>query len=144
MRYTVSPVFARLLLNRTVKAMFLPQPVPAHFVPALAREMMVRPSQIRANAEDAAFMIPAAASLRKRYRDLSMPVAILAGAADKIVDPDRHARELHAELPDSELSVLPELGHMVHYGAAGAIVSAVTASGRRDDHRAAELAHSYP
>lgn len=128
MRYTVSAVFARLLLNRTVKAMFSPQRVPPHFVPAVVREMMLRPWQLRANSEDAAFMIPAAGALRKRYSELTMPVVILAGAADKVVDPDRHARQLNSELRNSELRVLPGLGHMVHYFAVDEIVSAVSPS----------------
>jgi pimeloyl-ACP methyl ester carboxylesterase len=125
MRYTVSAVSARLLLNRTVKAMFAPQRVPPHFVPGLVREMMLRPWQLRANAEDAALMIPAAAALRKRYGELTMPVVILAGAADRVVDPDRHARELSSELRNGELRVVPGLGHMVHYFAVDEIVSAV-------------------
>jgi pimeloyl-ACP methyl ester carboxylesterase len=125
MRYTVSAVSARLLFNRTVRAMFSPQRVPSHFVPGLVREMMLRPDQLRANAEDAAFMIPAAAALCKRYRELTMPVTILAGAADKVVDPDRHARQLSSELRDSELRILPGLGHMIHYFAVDEIVSAV-------------------
>jgi pimeloyl-ACP methyl ester carboxylesterase len=124
MRYTVSALLARLMLNRTVKAMFSPQPVPAHFVANIGREMMVRPSQIRANAEDAAFMIPAAASLSKRYDQLTIPVVILAGDADKVVDPNGHARRLHAKLLNSELHVLPGLGHMLHYFAPEDIVSA--------------------
>jgi pimeloyl-ACP methyl ester carboxylesterase len=128
MRYTVSAVFARLALNRMVKAMFAPQAVPAAFLPTLAREMLVRPSQIRAEAEDAAVMIPAAISLRKRYRELAMPVTIFAAEADKVVDPDTHARQLHVELADSELHVLPGLGHMLHYAAAEQIVSAIASS----------------
>jgi pimeloyl-ACP methyl ester carboxylesterase len=127
MRYTVSAVFARLALNRTVTAMFAPQAVPPAFFPALDREMLVRPSQIRANAEDAAFMIPAAASLRKRYGELTMPVTIFAGEADKVADPDTHARQLHAELRKSELHVLPGLGHMLHYAALEQIVSRMAA-----------------
>jgi len=126
MRYTVSAVFARLALNRTVKAMFAPQAVPAAFLPTLAREMLVRPSQIRANAEDAAFMIPTAVSLRERYGELTMPVTIFAGATDKVVDPDTHARQLHAQLPHSELHVLSGLGHMLHYAALEQIVSGIT------------------
>ena len=70
-------------------------------------------------------MIPSAIALRKRYGELTMPVTIFAGAADKVVDPDTHARQLHAELPDSELHVLPGLGHMLHY-AAEQIVSEIT------------------
>lgn len=126
MRYTVSAVFARLALNRMVKAMFAPQIVPSAFMPMLAREMLVRPSQIRTNAEEAAFMIPAALSLRKHYRELTTPVTIFAGAADKIVDPDTHARQLHAQLPDSDLHVLPGVGHMLHYAALDEIVSAIS------------------
>ena len=128
MRYTVSAVFARLALNRTVKAMFAPQAVPAAFLPTLAREMLVRPPQIRANAEDAAFMIPTAVSLRERYGELTMPVTIFAGATDKVVDPDTHARQLHVELRNSELHVLPGLGHMLHYAAVEQIVSGIAST----------------
>ena len=127
MRYTISAVSARLLIARTVKAMFAPQPVPPDFLLRLAREMLVRPAQIRANAEDAAFMIPSAASLRKRYAELAVPTAIFAGEADKVVDPDTHARQLHAELRNSELNVLPGLGHMLHHDALDRIVAAVAA-----------------
>ena len=124
MRYTVSALSARLLIGRTVKAMFAPQSAPPDFLPTLSREMLIRPSQIRANAEDAAFMVPAAARLRKRYGELTMPVTIFAGAADKIVDPDAHARKLHAALANSELHILPGLGHMLHYAATGQISAA--------------------
>jgi pimeloyl-ACP methyl ester carboxylesterase len=107
LRYTVSPLAARLTLNKTVKGMFAPQPVPPEFLPALSREMLVRPMQIRANAEDAAFMIPAAAALQKRYVEMTAPAVIFAGEADPVVDPDAHARRLHSDLSNSGLHVLP-------------------------------------
>jgi pimeloyl-ACP methyl ester carboxylesterase len=128
MRYTVSAASARMLLGRSVKAMFSPLPVPSDFLPTLSREMLVRPSQIRANAEDGTFMVPAAAGLRKRYAEITMPVAIFAGAADKIVDPEAHSRKLHAALSNSELHVLPGVGHMVHYEATAQIVAAAGAT----------------
>lgn len=128
MRYTVSAVFARLLLGKMVKAMFAPQRVPPNFLPILVREMLVRPSQIRANAEDAAFMVPAAAGLCKRYRELTIPVTIFAGEADTAADPDTHARRLHAELSNSELHVFPGLGHMLHYAVPEQLVAAVAST----------------
>jgi pimeloyl-ACP methyl ester carboxylesterase len=103
------------MLGRSIKAMFAPQPVPPQFLPALSREMLVRPGQIRANAEDAAFMVPGARTLSKRYAELAMPVSIFAGADDKIVDPDKHACKLHALLSHSELYIAPGRGHMLHY-----------------------------
>jgi pimeloyl-ACP methyl ester carboxylesterase len=93
--------------------------------------MLVRPAQIRANAEDAAFTIPAAAGLRKCYRELTVPVTIFAGEADKIVEPDTHARRLHAELSNSELHVLPGLGHMLHYAVPEQLVAAVATTQTR-------------
>ena len=125
MRYTVSAVAARLLIGKTVKAMFAPQSVPPDFLATLSREMLVRPGQIRANAEDAAFMIPAAAALRKRYAELSVPTVIFAGDADKIVKLDAHARKLHAELRNSVLHVATGVGHMVHHAAPGRVVAAI-------------------
>ena len=126
LRYTVSAVSARLLIARTVEAMFAPQPVPRDYLATLGREMLVRPIQIRASAEDAAFMVPAAAALRKRYRELKMPTVIFAGGADKVIDPDDHARKLHAELSHSDLHLLPGLGHMLHHAACGQLASVIT------------------
>ena len=127
MRYTVDALLARLLLGRTVQAMFAPNLVPPHFLAALDREMLLRPSQLKANAEDAAYLIPSVARLRKAYRTLTTPAVILAGAADKVIDPDAHSRRLHGELPSSELHVVPDVGHMLHYPALDTVMSAIGA-----------------
>ena len=125
MRYTVSPLTGRLLLKRTVKTMFAPALMPDNFFDVMPREMMLRPIQIRADAEDAAFMIPAAAQFRANYSELEMPVSIFAGRGDKIVDPESHSVRLHRELPRSTLVVAPGAGHMVHYALADEIIEAI-------------------
>jgi pimeloyl-ACP methyl ester carboxylesterase len=125
MRYTVTGLSARMLLNRAVKAMFEPNDVPPEFHASVARELMLRPIQLRANAEDAAFMMSQARSLSRRYYELHLPVTLFAGAHDKVVDVDAHTRRLHAELRQSELLVIPNTGHMVHYMAQDSIVKAV-------------------
>ncbi len=126
MRYTVSPVFGRMSFGKTVKTMFAPRPVPPQFFNVLSRELMLRPGQIRANAEDAAFMVPAAAKFQSRYPELRLPIEIFAGAEDLVVDVDAHATRLHRELPQSRLTVVPDTGHMVHYAVPGEIVRAIT------------------
>lgn len=142
MRYTVSPLTARLLLTRTIKIMFGPAPMPEHFYDDVSRELMLRPVQIRATAEDAAFMIPAAARFHERYGELQLPVKIVAGAKDRIVDVESHAMRLQQDLPNSELMVLAGLGHMVHYAVPDRIVAAVdaVAENREDAPKPAELA----
>ena len=49
--------------------------------------MMLRPVQIRANAEDAAFMIRQAKASSERHQELRLPVAIFAGDQDLVIDP---------------------------------------------------------
>ncbi|MBC7779294.1 MAG: alpha/beta hydrolase [Proteobacteria bacterium] len=128
MRYTVTALSARALLSRAVRKMFAPQPVPAAFYPTLSREMLVRPAQLRANAEDAALMIPAAYASSQRHHELGLPVAILVGEGDKVVDRAAHSLRLHRELSRSMLVEVAGAGHMVHYAAIDSVVAAVRAS----------------
>lgn len=125
MRYTVTAVSGRALLKGLVKGMFAPNEVPPEFFSVISREMMLRPVQIGANAEDVAFMMPTAASSSERYRELRLPVTLFAGADDRVVDIESHSARLHGELPHSELVVVPATGHMVHYAVPEAIVAAV-------------------
>ena len=125
MRYTVTAVSARLMLKRAIKAMFRPHEVPVDFLPTLSREMMLRPVQLRANAEDAAFMIGQAKVNSERHHQLQVPLAIFAGADDAVVDVEAHSMRLHSELGQSKLVVVPGAGHMVHYAAVDQIVAAI-------------------
>jgi pimeloyl-ACP methyl ester carboxylesterase len=99
---------------------------PADVNPAFTAElpMAIRPWQIRANAEDTALMVPSAAQMEHRYKDLTVPVAIVAGAGDKVVRPAQSER-LADEIPAAELLVIDGVGHMVHYTAKESITEAI-------------------
>jgi pimeloyl-ACP methyl ester carboxylesterase len=125
MRYTVAPLAARLIYPRLIRKIFSPAPVPERFRRLFPKEMALRPSQLRAAAEDSALMIPAAAELRHRYGELEMPVVIVAGTEDRIVDPGRQSGRLHRDLPRSEFIALPGGSHMVHHLAPDQMASAV-------------------
>ena len=125
LRHTAAAVASRMSLKLAVKAMFAPNEVPPNYLRAVPREMLVRPQQLRANAEDATFMTPAASRNAKRYGELRMPVTILAGADDAIVNPEDHAMRLHAEVAGSRLVIVPGAGHMVHHDAPAEVVAAV-------------------
>lgn len=136
MRYTVSPVAARLMLPRLIAKMFEPAPVTDRFDRLFPKELMLRPIQLRASAEDAIMMTPAAMELEQHYRELKMPVVILTGADDQIADVGRQSQRLHDEIPQSELIVLPGLGHMVHHLAPDQVIEAID--------RAAKLVDAIP
>jgi pimeloyl-ACP methyl ester carboxylesterase len=125
LRYTVSPLLGRLLLPRLIRRLFEPAPVPERFARLFPKEMMLRPSQLRASAGDTALMIPAATEVRSRYRELKLPVVIVTGADDKIADVGRQSERLHTELSGSRFIALPGLGHMVHHLAPDQVMKAV-------------------
>src|SRR3954469_2724975 len=132
LRHTISPPLARLMLPGGIRAMFAPAPVPERFDRLFPKDLMVRPIQLRASMEDAALMTPSVMELEQHYRELKLPVVILTGGDDQIADVDRQSKRLHKEIPQSELTVLPGLGHMVHHLAPDEVIKAID--------RAAELA----
>jgi pimeloyl-ACP methyl ester carboxylesterase len=134
LRHTISPPLARLMLPAGIRAMFAPASVPERFDRLFPKELMVRPIQLRASAEDAALMPPSAMELQEHYRDLKLPVVILTGGDDQIADVGRQSKRLHEEIPQSEFIALPGLGHMVHHLAPDQVIKAID--------RAAHLAHA--
>ena len=77
---------------------FGPQSVPKKFE-AFPKELALRPSQIRASAAESALMVPGAFKFRNQYADLKMPVAIIAGEQDRLIDIDTQSARLHSEIP---------------------------------------------
>ncbi|HEV7263708.1 MAG TPA: alpha/beta hydrolase [Falsiroseomonas sp.] len=126
LRHTVAPLFGRLIAPRMIRRMFAPMPVPPAFTEAVPVPIMLRPSQLRAASEEAALMIPGVRAAAPRYPELRrLPVTIVAGAEDRIVDVGRHSLRLHHDLPESEIELVPGCGHMVHYGAPGLLAAAI-------------------
>ena len=107
-----------------MRKVFGPAPVPRKF-DEFPKEMALRPSQIRASAAETALMIPDAFALSKRYADLKMPVVIVAGQEDRLIDIDKQSARLHADVTHSTLHRVPGAGHMVHQTATDAVMSAV-------------------
>jgi len=131
MRWTISPLIAKALLPGMIKRAFQPAAVPERFERLFPKALMLRPSHLRAAAEDAALMTPSVMELESHYRDLSVPLTIITGGDDQIVDVGRHSQRLHHELPKSELVVLPGLGHMVHHLAPNEVAAAIEDAANR-------------
>jgi len=132
LRYTVSPIFGWLQMPLLKWAMFSPARVPVRFQAEYSPAMALRPSQIRATSVDGALMIPGALSLRGRYKDLTLPVAIIAGNDDKVVF-KRRSEQLHTSIPNSELQIIKGAGHMLHHLVPQQVAQAVA--------RVAQIAH---
>jgi pimeloyl-ACP methyl ester carboxylesterase len=69
-------------------------------------------------------MIPSVYALGKQYGLLQMPVAIVAGAEDRLIESEQSAH-LHRDIQHSTLRCVPGTGHMVHQTATGEIMTAI-------------------
>lgn len=125
MRYTVSPIMGGLFGNVIAKKIFAPAPVPRRFLSEFPMGLALRPSQIRASAEDAGLANPGARELSSRYDNLKMPIVIIAGTGDEIVDAQTQSARLHSVLSGSTMDLIQGLGHMIHYSAQQQIINAI-------------------
>lgn len=127
LRHTIAPIASRLIWPLLMRKIFGPAPVPAKFA-GFPREMAVRPSQIHAEAAESALLIPSAAAASKDHAALTMPVVIIAGANDQLIDPDAQSRRLHHAIAHSSLRLVPGSGHMVHQSSPKAVMAAIDAA----------------
>jgi pimeloyl-ACP methyl ester carboxylesterase len=126
LRHTVAPLIGESIAPRLIERLFAPQGVSPRFAKEFPLALTLRPSQIRAFAEDTAQMIGTAEMLSQRYASLFPPTAILAGTADKIVS-YRQAQRLHGDVAGSRLEILRGGSHMVHHIAPQRVVHAIDA-----------------
>ncbi|MEP9378371.1 alpha/beta hydrolase [Aquabacter sp. CN5-332] len=122
-RYTLAPLLSRAMWPLVLRKVFGPSQPPEKFS-GFPVEMAVRPSQLRAAAAETGMMIPYAFAARDEYQSLSMPVAIIAGDADRVVSFSQSKR-LHREIQGSTLHRLRGAGHMIHQTHTAAVMGAI-------------------
>jgi pimeloyl-ACP methyl ester carboxylesterase len=103
---------------------FGPRSVPAKFE-QFPKEMALRPSQIRASAAESALMIPDAFHFVDKHAELKMPVVIIAGEDDRLIDIDKQSARLHSDISQSLFHRVPQTGHMIHQTATGEVMAAI-------------------
>jgi pimeloyl-ACP methyl ester carboxylesterase len=129
LRYTVAPIISLAILPLSLRKIFAPRPVPQSFKREFPISLALRPKQLRAAAEESAFLIPAAAQLQSQYRHIKCPVRLFHGDQDHFIEREQ-SRHLHQVLPRSVLHFVKDAGHMVHYADPVVITRVVHALGR--------------
>jgi pimeloyl-ACP methyl ester carboxylesterase len=125
LRYTLTPLIGRLLWPAMKRKIFGPAKVPQPFTEGFPTGLALRPSQLRASASESALMIPDAFDMRARYGKLTMPVVIIAGELDRLIDIDRQSRQLHRDVGHSTFHSVSGSGHMVHHTAMREVMAAI-------------------
>lgn len=124
LRCTIAPLIGNLMVPGVFRKLFAPAPIPARFA-QFPVAMSLRPSQLRASAAESALMIPDAFALQAHYREMKMPVVIVAGRDDKLVTTERQSARLHADIPHSTFHCIPAVGHMVHHSDPYSVMAAI-------------------
>lgn len=110
-----APMPTRLVGRLALKQLFAPADLPRHFMDCMPLGLMMRPSQIRATADDSAQMPANVARLAARYGELRLPISVIWGAGDRLVGQDDHSVRLVAEVRSAEGVSTPDMGHMIHH-----------------------------
>jgi pimeloyl-ACP methyl ester carboxylesterase len=117
------PLFLKLLLYPLgrfaaaagVTGTFKPSEPPEGYREQAGIDLLLRPSQFRADAEDVSRLKDFLALQHPRYPKIRVPLTIITGEPDRIVSSRVHARALHGQLPHSKLVVLGDIGHLPHH-----------------------------
>ena len=134
MVHTLTPLIGRAVVKSTLKDAYHPQAVQEQYAGQSA-ELWTRPEQITAYAYDERTLRSSLKSLNGRYSNLRLPVMIVTGAEDQLLEPEKHAYLLHETIKGSELIVLHQTGHQLPQTRADSVIDAIEKAWRAVDRR---------
>ena len=111
--WTVATPLAIANRERALTTLFGPQPVPADFATRGGGLLSLRPRSFIGASMDVTAAEQDLAAMPARYKDLTMPVGILYGTDDRILDPALHAQGFVTKVPGTDLELLEGAGHML-------------------------------
>jgi pimeloyl-ACP methyl ester carboxylesterase len=130
MRTLAVPVL--LMLRPSMKRKtFRPQAAPRGIVTEGFIPLAFRPRTYEANMQDFAVMYDAVLRQSIRYREIRLPVTVVAGDRDEIVWTDLHSLSFAREVPGAELILMPGIGHMPQYADQETVLAAIVALAER-------------
>ncbi|WP_297509992.1 alpha/beta fold hydrolase [uncultured Caulobacter sp.] len=115
----------RGLLPILWRAMFLPQAMPPSMTRAFPFDLAGEAAATMRIGEDCLAVGPELLALLARVGALDVPLEILGGDSDLVVNNTLHGRLLAALAPRARFSPLPGVGHMIHHAAPEVVAAAV-------------------
>lgn len=114
---TVAVPMALKYAGATLAFIFAPQAAPRDYMTAGGGYVGLRPSHFHATSTDLVAIDKDLGGMEARYGEIAMPVGILFGTADRVIDHRVHGLPLKDRIAGLELELADGLGHMVQYGA---------------------------
>lgn len=115
-----------MMLPALRNGMFLPQKMTPAFRDSFPFALASGRGQLEADGQDALAMIESLSRSASKYASCKVPVHIVQGDQDLVVNPMFHGRPLAAILPRGRFINMAGLGHMAHHFAPEVVADAVS------------------
>lgn len=112
-------------MSAAVDSVFAPQSPPPDYVSRTGAELVLRPKEFVANAQDVAGLARFIDTQVKRMGEIVAPTTIVTGDHDKIVWAHLHSEGSARDVAGAKLVTLPGVGHAVQNVAPDAVVEAI-------------------
>lgn len=114
--------FVKAAARSGTAAAFAPSEMPEGYVERAGVLRAVRPAAMYANARDVTHLNREVIAQQDRYPGISMPVAIMVGDGDTVVNPGIHSLRLARTLPNARIEVFSGVGHLPHEASPEAVL----------------------
>jgi pimeloyl-ACP methyl ester carboxylesterase len=104
---------------------FRPQQPPPGYIDYIGAPLSLREDTLEANGQDLTSLHLALREMAPRYPGMAVPVEVVHGELDWLLDVEQHVTELAAILPDVRVAVAPGVGHMAHHARPDLLEAAV-------------------
>jgi pimeloyl-ACP methyl ester carboxylesterase len=111
--WTVATPLSIVNRDQVLAMLFGPQPVPHDFAVAGGGLLSLRPCSFIGASADLLGTSAELDEMPSRYKELTVPVGILYGTGDRILDPAVHGKALAAKVTGADLELIEGGGHMI-------------------------------
>lgn len=140
--WTLTLPVGGLLAPSAMTNVFFPDRAPQDYFAGIKLPLLFRPASFRANSRQIAFLKPAIIRQSKQYSELNQPTLVVTGTEDTVVWPSIHCEGLLRDLPNAQLLMLDQAGHMPHHTHTDDIVKALTKLVRRVEGKEEVMPHA--
>lgn len=113
--HTVAVPAAQKFAAQTLAYVFGPQEPPADYMTEGGGWLGLRPSHVYGASTDIVDLVDDPAPIEGRYGEIGVPVGILYGTADRVLDHRKHGAEMVGRIPNLDLELAEGVGHMPQF-----------------------------
>ena len=130
---TVVIPFARPIARGIYEQAFCPAEAPERYINTIS-SLYIRPVQFTATAYELAAMYESVGKISLRYNEITVPVTIIFGSSDQMLDYVEDGQRLYKALPDARLIIVENAGHKMHHTHPDIVMDAIDQLAEKINH----------